>query len=106
MSKTVWGVGQIVFSKSGRDAGKTYMVYDIIKKDFVLLVDGKSRKLARPKLKNQKHIRVTRFTVPCFLEKKQTGQRVTDGEIYTAIHEFLKQRNEEGQENCVKTRCH
>ena len=46
--------GQVVRSKRGRDEGKVFVVIDII--DNLYLVDGKLRKLDRPKKKKVKHL--------------------------------------------------
>ena len=48
--------GQVVRSKKGRDEGKVYLIIDVIDDDFLLLVDGKLRKLDRPKKKKVKHL--------------------------------------------------
>jgi len=48
--------GQIVRSKKGRDEGKVFVILDIIDKDYLFLVDGKLRKLDRPKKKKVKHL--------------------------------------------------
>ncbi|MDU2373530.1 KOW domain-containing protein [Peptoniphilus harei] len=46
----------MVRSKKGRDEGKVYIIMDIIDDDLLLLVDGKLRKLDRPKKKKVKHL--------------------------------------------------
>ena len=48
--------GQVVRSKKGRDEGKVYIIMDIVDDDLLLLVDGKLRKLDRPKKKKVKHL--------------------------------------------------
>lgn len=48
--------GQVVRSKKGRDEGKVYIIMEIIDDDLLLLVDGKLRKLDRPKRKKVKHL--------------------------------------------------
>lgn len=48
--------GQVVRSKKGRDEGKVFLITEIIDKDFLYLVDGKLRKLDRPKKKKVKHL--------------------------------------------------
>ena len=48
--------GQVVRSKKGRDEGKVFVVIGIIDKDYLYLVDGKLRKLDRPKKKKVKHL--------------------------------------------------
>ena len=51
-------VGQIVFSKSGRDKGLPFVVC-IIEDNFVYLIDGNLRKMENPKKKNVIHIQKT-----------------------------------------------
>ncbi len=53
-------IGQIVYSKAGRDKGKALIV--ISSSDLgVFVVDGKERPLERPKLKNTKHLNLTNY---------------------------------------------
>lgn len=54
-------IGFLVKSKQGRDKGKVYIIYDLVDKDFVKLVDGDKRKIDNPKLKRVKHIEVVEF---------------------------------------------
>lgn len=46
----------IVRSVKGRDAGRLFVVYDILHENFVLLVDGKLRKVEKPKKKKLIHV--------------------------------------------------
>lgn len=48
--------GQIVRSKAGRDRGKIFMVLEICDAKHVLLTDGKSRPVLRPKKKRIIHL--------------------------------------------------
>ena len=50
--------GSVVSAGAGRDGGKFFAVVDADEK-YCLIADGKSRKLASPKRKNIKHIRIT-----------------------------------------------
>ncbi|MCH5195006.1 MAG: KOW domain-containing RNA-binding protein [Oscillospiraceae bacterium] len=54
--------GMIVRSAAGRDKGK-FMVIAAIADGFVYLADGKERKLASPKKKNEKHICPTKTVI-------------------------------------------
>lgn len=45
-------------SLKGHDAGRRYVVVGAISKEFLLLADGKYRKLDNPKCKRVKHLRV------------------------------------------------
>ncbi|HWS42169.1 MAG TPA: KOW domain-containing RNA-binding protein [Pseudoflavonifractor sp.] len=50
--------GQIVRSLAGHDAGRLYWVIDS-EGDFLLLADGKHRRLAQPKRKRARHVEIT-----------------------------------------------
>ena len=49
-------VGNVVKSIKGHDAQRLYLVIAVLNADFVLLCDGKYRKLDNPKQKRVKHV--------------------------------------------------
>ncbi len=51
--------GSVVIAKAGRDKGRAFAVTDVIDKREVLIADGKSRPLERPKRKNVIHLQAT-----------------------------------------------
>ena len=51
--------GEIVKSRAGRDAGRYFVVKEIIDDSYVLIVDGSLRKLEKPKKKKVKHVEPT-----------------------------------------------
>ena len=51
-------VGNIVKSLKGHDTGRVYLVIAAISEDFVLLSDGRYRKLDYPKQKRIKHLEI------------------------------------------------
>lgn len=53
-------VGDIVQSKRGHDAKKIFVVIATLGESYVLIANGKSRKLDNPKQKNVKHIKLLR----------------------------------------------
>ena len=55
-------VGSIVISSAGHDQGRAMVVVGA-DGGFVLLADGKERKLSSPKKKNIKHVRRTLGTI-------------------------------------------
>jgi len=69
--------GQIVFSKQGRDKGRA-MIIIAVNSDYVYLVDGTLRMIAKPKKKKAKHVQVTNTIVelvpPC-------GREIQDADI-------------------------
>jgi len=56
-------IGTIVVSLSGRDEGRLFAVIDIIDEQYVLIADGKHRKLDKPKKKKLKHLKIFDETV-------------------------------------------
>ena len=51
-------VGDIVQSKSGHDVKKYFVVIATLNESYILIADGKSRKLDSPKQKNVKHVKL------------------------------------------------
>lgn len=64
-------IGQIVKSKSGRDKGECFIVFDVVDENYVLLVDGKLRKIANPKKKKLKHLQQYKIIIDNFDELKK-----------------------------------
>lgn len=50
--------GQVVESAAGRDRGKLFIVFEVLDDFYVTVVDGKSRRLEKPKKKKIKHLRL------------------------------------------------
>lgn len=48
--------GQLVRSLAGRDHGSHYLVLEVLDERYVLLVNGRSRPVERPKKKNIIHL--------------------------------------------------
>lgn len=63
-------IGQVVKSKAGRDKGRLFVILDIVDDFYVLLVDGRLRKLESPKKKNIKHLGIYNHTIDDISEKK------------------------------------
>jgi ribosomal protein L14E/L6E/L27E len=51
-------IGQLVYSKKGRDKGLPFIV-TAVQNDYVYLADGRLRPLGKPKKKKIKHIQAT-----------------------------------------------
>lgn len=66
-------VGQLVRSKAGRDHGKYYLVYRV-EGNRVLLVDGRSRLLGNPKVKNPCHLQKSGLIAEGFRQKAVDGR--------------------------------
>ena len=49
-------IGQVVRNTSGRDTGRLFFIVKVVDDEYVLISDGKKRKLEKPKLKKDKHL--------------------------------------------------
>ena len=82
-------VGSIVLATAGRDQEGLFFVVGK-SDDFLLLADGKSRKLEHPKRKNPRHLHPTffrEFDHPV-IQKLQEGNPVTNRELRKALAAF------------------
>ncbi len=76
--------GRIVKSIAGRDAGHLFFVL-AREGDFLLLVDGKRRKLENPKRKRVKHTAVCQGMTSMASQKIANGEKITNNELRKAI---------------------
>ncbi|MCI8302037.1 MAG: hypothetical protein HFF68_04670 [Oscillospiraceae bacterium] len=77
----------IVKSAAGRDKGKLFFVLEA-EEDFLLLADGKTRKLESPKRKKRKHA-VFQAHCDCrAAEKIRSGEKVTNSELRRTLAQF------------------
>lgn len=84
--------GQIVISQAGHDKGRPFLVLQP-EGDFLLLADGRERKVTAPKRKRRKHVSAPRRFQHPAIWKLQSGQPVLDSEIRRALAAF---RDESG----------
>ena len=85
-------VGSVVYSQSGRDLGRIYMVLkvDPDKAGYVFVVDGDVRTLDNPKRKNAKHLAYKGEELAAIADKLQKGVKVYDSEIKSALRAVAK----------------
>ncbi len=87
----LWEPGRMVISTAGRDIGYLYIILSRIDQKQVLVVDGKSRKVVRPKRKNIKHLKACPEKSGEISEKLISGIKVTDLDVQRAIKELSAQ---------------
>lgn len=51
-------VGQVVKSLKGRDKGEVMIIVEVLNSSLVMVANGKSRPLSKPKLKKSKHLQI------------------------------------------------
>ena len=78
-------LGEIVYSKAGRDRDGYYIVVDIVDDSYVKIADGKYRSIAKPKLKKVKHLKLLGIVFGGIATKLEDKKQVFDAEIVSAL---------------------
>ena len=86
----------IIISLAGRDKGQYFYVIDV-EENYVLLADGKGRKLENPKLKKLKHVRSVSRTESRVADKIAKGDKVLNSELRRDLATFGQQFNSQNQ---------
>ena len=74
----------IVRSVAGRDAGSLFFVL-ATEGDFLLLADGKTRPVERPKRKRRKHAKLYRSDGGSLSGRIRSSEQITNSELRKAI---------------------
>ena len=77
----------IVKSIAGRDKGKLFFVLDT-EGEFLMLADGKTRKLENPKRKKRKHTAFVKSGDCRVAEKIRSEEKVTNSELRRTLAEY------------------
>ena len=85
-------LGDVVYSKSGRDSGRYFAVVATEGEKFVRIADGDVRRLKNAKLKNVRHLKETGDRLERIAEKLEAGAQVFDTELYRALKLYDKNR--------------
>ena len=86
-------IGQIVFSKQGRDKDKFFIIY-AKEGNYVFLVDGKLRKLESPKKKKLIHIAKTNYIDRNIADMIKNKNYILDSDIRKAIKLYREREAE------------
>ena len=81
--------GKVVISKMGHDKNHVYVVVEV-NNSYVLVVDGKSKTLDKPKKKNIKHIQMVNYKYD-ELVTKENNDLLRDEDVKRFIKLFIKE---------------
>ena len=81
-------VGGICESLQGRDKGRFYIITGLNPDGSIAVADGNFKKLASPKNKNLKHIRLLPERADSIGDKLINGDKVFDSEVYSALKTY------------------
>ena len=82
----------IVRSIAGRDKGKFFFVFDT-EGEFLMLADGKTRKLENPKRKKRKHTAFVMHSDCRVAEKIRSEEKVTNSELRRTLAAYGEDGN-------------
>ena len=74
----------IVVSVNGRDSVKMFFVIEV-DEEYVLLADGKRRRVDKPKRKKIKHVQLVSASGGRTAEKIRIGEKITNSDIRRAL---------------------
>ena len=81
-------LGQLVKASCGRDEGKYFFIIKLVDESFVLISDGKSRKLDKPKLKKIKHLIGEKYVNEEIKMLLQNGNKIADSYIRAELNKL------------------
>ena len=76
-----------MISKNGRDTGKPFFVIGTEDR-YVLLADGKGRRLEKPKRKKLMHVSFLAESTSDAAKKLRDGEKVTNSELRRALAQY------------------
>lgn len=90
-----FSLGELVYSKAGRDAGRKFIVVKIIDENYVLISDGDLRKIEKPKKKKVKHIESCGVVDYSLKEKLENNLRVSNSCIRKQVELYTREEDKE-----------
>ena len=82
----------IVRSDAGRDCGKLFVVL-AVEGEYLLLADGKSRKVESPKRKKRRHVLFVAADETRLSEKIKSEEKITNSELRRTLAAFGEDGN-------------
>ena len=73
--------GSKVISKAGRDEGRLFLVVKELDEEYVLISDGDTRKMEKPKKKKRRHLKQVTEPNQAIVDRLTDGQPVFDHEV-------------------------
>lgn len=87
-------IGQIVKSKAGRDRGRVMMILEIVDENYVLAVDGDTRRLDKAKKKKIKHLIVYNIVLKEVRQQLLSGGKVNNAFIRKELKPYCEDNSE------------
>lgn len=83
----MYSKGQVVYSKSGRDKRRPFIVVDF-DGQYVYLVDGDLRKLEKPKKKKIMHVQIVNDVIDYIKVKLERNEYLNDADFRKVLQAY------------------
>lgn len=83
----MYSKGQVVYSKSGRDKRRPFIVVDF-DEQYVYLVDGDLRKLEKPKKKKFMHVQIVNVVIEDIKQRLENDDYLNDADFRKALQTY------------------
>ena len=91
MKPSVHEIGRVVLSKQGHDKGRLFLVVGLIDERYVLIADGDSRRLAKPKRKQAMHLISKPYIAAEALHAIEAKPQTADSDIRKALKTYCNE---------------
>ena len=81
-------IARVCTSRAGHDKGRAYLIVGIFDDNHVLLSDGETRKLARPKKKKLTHLHLEPQKAEEIAKKFAESKEILDADVRKALQLF------------------
>ena len=88
-------LGRVAISRAGRDRGRAFLIVGVADEAHVLLADGATRRLARPKKKKLMHLRIEPARADEIAKRLESGAALLDADIRKALSALGYDREEQ-----------
>ena len=81
-------IGRVCTSRAGHDKGRAFLIVGVFDDNHVLLSDGETRKLSRPKKKKLSHLHIEPQKTDEIAKKFAESKEVLDADVRKALQLF------------------
>ena len=81
-------IGHVCTSRAGHDKGRAFLIMGIHDENHVLISDGDTRKLSRPKKKKLQHLHVEPQKADEIAKKFAESKEILDADVRKALQLF------------------
>ncbi|HWQ96573.1 MAG TPA: KOW domain-containing RNA-binding protein [Clostridia bacterium] len=81
-------IGRVCTSRAGHDKGRAFLIVGVFDDNHVLLSDGETRKLSRPKKKKLSHLHIEPQKTDEIAKKFAESKEVLDADVRNALKLF------------------